>query len=90
MKAKEYAEKYKSDPTLEKLAEIAMEFIFEIKKIAEVRHVKIDIGMIAILKEIIDKWHAFVRLTGDPRIKKEGLKNLILKEFPFLTEDQLK
>ena len=90
MKAKEYAENYKLNPTPENLSEIAFDMIIETKDIFEKRHARTDEAMFAVIKETIMKWEAFVKLVNDKSIRKEGLKDLILKEFPFLTSNLIK
>ena len=64
MKAKEYLQKYLSDtrPANEKLTDVVLEFISEVKTIGEMRHAKSDDSFVAIVKEQERKWRAFVRM----------------------------
>ena len=89
MKAKEYAEKYKANPTPQCLGRIAVEMLVEVKGIAESRHAKSDDALISILNEVINKWRAFAKIVGDESISTDGLKQLIVKDFPFIPKHLL-
>ena len=82
MKAKECADIYKANPCDNTLMEIVDSFIKEIKEIAEIRHVKYDIGFVSILSEQDRKWRAFTRLCPD--IRPDGFRIMVFKHFPFL------
>jgi hypothetical protein len=89
MKAKEYAKIYLENPTPQSLLKVASDMTIETKDIFEKRHAKTDEAMISIIKEAILKWRAFVRIVGDRSIKEDGLKDLILKKFPFIKPELL-
>lgn len=89
MKAKDYAEKYKANPTLQCTGEIAVAMLVEVGEIAKVRHATTNEALIAILNEMINKWRAFAKLTGDKTIREDGLKRFIIKDFPFIPENLL-
>ncbi len=90
MKAKQYVEQYKYNPTVETLQKIAFDMIIETKDIMGKRHAKTDEAMISVIKETILKWKAFVNLVGDKGIREDGLKDLILKKFEFINPELLK
>jgi len=82
MKAKDYAQRFKDDPTDETLMEIAHDSFREVKEIGEMRHVQYDIGFLSILDEQDRKWRAFARMC--PEINPLGFRTLVFKQFPFL------
>ncbi len=85
-KAKEYAEQYKANPTIQTLAEIVKEMVLEIREIYEMRHGKSDGALKAIFNEQEEKWRAFVRLVDDPNIAQDGFRNFCQKYFPEVYE----
>ena len=93
MKAKEYANKYKENPSDEVLGKIAIDMLVEIKTISELRHAKSGEALISILNEMINKWRAFALLVkdiGEHHVREDGLKLFIIKDFPFIPVDRLK
>ena len=92
MKAKEYAEKYKVDPTDQTIGKIAIEMLLEVKIIAESRHAQTSESLISILKEQINKWRAFAKIVehiGENKVREDGLKRLIIKDFSFIPIEDL-
>ena len=91
-KAKEYAQKYKANPTNQTLVEILKEMVIETKEIYNMRHARSDEALIAIFNEQDGKWRSFVSLTGDPSIRRDGLKEFCQKHFPeiYVTKELLK
>ena len=60
MKAKEYAERYKSEGmTDESLIKVCHDMFCEFKEIADKRQVQTNEGAYAIFKELSQKWRAF-------------------------------
>jgi len=86
VKAKEYAEKYKANPTPQTLVEIAKEMVFEIEEIYKIRHGKSDEALIAVFDEQERKWQAFVQLVDDPNVRRDGFKRFCQKHFPEVFE----
>lgn len=82
MKAKEYAEFYKENPTPERLKGIIKDFMAQLVPLAEQRHAQTTAAFCAILNELDDKWRAFVRLVGDENIRPDGFERLIEKTGP--------
>ena len=82
MKAREYAEDYKANPSLQKLGEIVSKIFLEIEGIAKIRHVKNDEAILSILTEQDQKWRTFVQLVGDSNINPAGFENFIKKRLP--------
>ena len=83
MKAKEYAERYKTCQDHNKeLGKIAFEFLMETKTLMEQRHARSNAAMFAILSEIDAKWRAFTRLAEDPDIRADGFRLLVQRRFP--------
>ena len=87
MKAKEYYERYKKNPTKEEVESILIDMLIEIKEIAEKRRVQRKSALFAVVKEIEDKWKAFVRLTKDNRIRTDGFRNVLKKLMPEIYTD---
>jgi hypothetical protein len=81
MKAKEYADRYKANPTDLELVRIARDMILEIKTLMEQRHAKYDSALFPIIDEINDKWRAFVRIS-DQGFLEDGFKNYLGHELP--------
>lgn len=79
MKAREYAEQYKSNPGTDSLIAIAEAFAVEVKTIGERRHVACDDAVIAILNEQDRKWKAFARLVG---VRDDGFEGFIRITMP--------
>ena len=67
MKAKEYLQEYLGDarPINERLTDIVLKFVSEVKTIGEARHAKSDMSLVAIIKEQDQKWRAFARMLPD-------------------------
>jgi len=86
MKAKEYAERYKSEgKTQDALVKVCKDIFCEFKPIAEARHVKLDSSGLSIIRELDDKWRAFVRLSGDGHINPNGFIDFCIYRMPELT-----
>jgi len=86
MKAIDYFDTYRtklcqplisSEEATEVCKTIFFKFCDETKKLAEIRHVKEDAGLISIIKEQNDKWNCLVRILQ----KKHGMS--VLKEDGF-------
>ena len=82
MKAKDYAERYKSDPTDAELVSVALDMLAEIKTMVTARHAKYDSALYPIINEINDKWHVFVRLSGISEIYHDGFENILRLKIP--------
>lgn len=77
MKAKEYAERYLTDPTEDNLVMVVRDMICEVKVIAKQRNTKSDAGVVPIFDELSKKWKAFVRIVGDETINEDGFKDAV-------------
>jgi len=79
MKAKDYAQRYKTNPTDETLIDIVQEMIMETKTLAEQRKITTESAMIAIIRQQDEKWKAFCRLCSgvNPKFFKLALHHLI-------------
>ena len=84
MKAKEYAERYKANPTDKELMRVAFDLLMETKELAEQRHVSTNAGLFGVIDEIANKWRAFVRLVNDPNLRTDGFELLIKQRFPWV------
>ena len=94
MKAKEYFEKYEGDIIKEAMsgdakgdgpsAKMLIEFTKEMKQIIEARHVRIDRGVIHVIREQNQKWNAvanlFEKKYGVSPIKRDGFYKVMQKE----------
>lgn len=94
MKAVEYANQYRANPIQETVGKIALAMLIETQQTAKIRNAVTGAALVTILKESIQKWQAFARLTdnvqtGNMVINPDGLKLLIVKEFPFIPEYML-
>lgn len=86
MKAREYVEKYKANPTPQTLGEIVKEMVFEIEEIAKMRHARSNEAFISIFEEQDRKWRAFVRMVNDPNIRPDGFMKFCQMYFPEVFE----
>jgi hypothetical protein len=85
MKAKEYAERYRTAKSPnDELVEIARDFILEIKTIAEQRKAKKDMAIVKIVREQEQKWEAFCRHVNDPNVRTDGFMRLFKAQLPEL------
>lgn len=81
MKAKEYSERFNSNPTATVLAEIWCDFDKETTAIVRARGVKRDSAFKAVLNEMDLKWQAFARLTNGA-IRPDGYRIIMRKLHP--------
>ena len=100
MKAQEYAEllfedikKAKDNSDVDQIiGTIFIKFMDEGQELAKKRNVKLDSGMISIIKEQSDKWAAFGRIVnkkyGILFIRLDGFKNYVISKIPEL-KDQI-
>ena len=73
MKAKEYAERYKSEGmTDESLIKVCHDMFCEAKELIEMRHITTDGGMYAVFKELSQKWKAFANMFD--HVNKKGFE----------------
>ncbi|MDI6808284.1 MAG: hypothetical protein QME66_04785 [Candidatus Eisenbacteria bacterium] len=77
MKAKEYAEEYKKDPSPDRLKKILGEFLVEVKTIAQQRQVKRTGAFVSVLNEVSDKYRAFAVSAGDG-IRPDGFERALV------------
>jgi len=84
VKAKEYAARYRDNPTVDELRKIAFDFLMESKALIETRHAKRNEAIFSIFTELENKWRVFVSLSGDETIRPDGFERLVQKEFPFV------
>ena len=84
MKAKEYIkiyEKNKENMDIKKAIEkILWMYIEEGQEMIKKRNIKLDNGLISIIKELNQKWNAMMKYSND--IKKDGYLNAILIIMP--------
>ena len=80
MRAKEYAELFNKNRSIENLIEISGRFVKECIEIAETRKAKSDSALIAILNEQDLKWKAFARLIDG--VKPDGFEQLVKLQLP--------
>lgn len=75
MKAKEYAARYRQGTDI---AEIALDFITEVKRIGEARGAQSNESMFAIFNEQDAKWRAMARMAdGEKSINPDGFKEAL-------------
>ena len=96
MKAKEYAELLfedieKDNPDVDQIIiGILSKFMDEVQELAKIRNVKLDSGMISIIKEQSDKWAAFGRIVnkkyGILFIRLDGFKEYMIMHIPKLKD----
>ena len=87
MKAKEYCTKFgipceDKDKLSESLVEIAVLMVREISMLMKVRHTKSDDAVIAIVKELDNKFMAVLRICDCERENLNAFRWLIKKEWP--------
>jgi len=82
MRAKEYAGRYKNNPTDDELGKIVIEFMHEIKLLADSRHSHAEPVIKSIVYEQDKKWRAFAREVGNDHIKPTGFMDLLKHKFP--------
>lgn len=82
MKAKDYAIKYQTNPTIENLTGILIEFFKECFTLADSRRATTEAAQYAILNEQDQKWRAFARLVKG--VKENGLEMVIKERHPEL------
>ncbi|HZW02795.1 MAG TPA: hypothetical protein VFF68_02615 [Anaerolineaceae bacterium] len=88
MKAKDYAKRFEEQGrTIEALAAIVHDFVDEIKTLSETRRVSTDAGMAAVVREILQKYAAFARITGLPE---DGLKRFLQARLGPLHEELMR
>jgi hypothetical protein len=80
MKAKDMAETFKANPTLDTVRDLVTDCILETKTIAEARKIQSDQALRAIIQEVDDKWRALARLC--PEIKPDGFKTALHLNIP--------
>jgi hypothetical protein len=85
MKAVEYAKQYQATPTLDTLASILTDFVRDLGRIGEARHIVKGASMAALLKEQERKLQKFCDLTG-VRLKPDTLRIIIRDQHPELLE----
>jgi hypothetical protein len=84
MKAKDYAEKYKIDPSVKTLLEIWLSMYKEIGSITRERNASSNDAINTIYDEQCRKWKAFARLTDD--VKEDGFEGAMKEYAPEFYE----
>ena len=84
MKAKDLALRFKEEPTLEMAKKIAFDMVMETKELADMRGVKSNSGIAAVLKQQNEKWQALTRLC--PELNPNGFKSAIHQLVPVSAE----
>jgi hypothetical protein len=84
MKAKEMAAKFQANPIPETAAELLHACIMESKALVDQRKVKTDAGLLAVFRELDDKWKAFARLC--PEVNPGGFKLALHRVIPVSKE----
>lgn len=84
MKAKEYFEKYKArisvddgDASYNAALDICSDMYGEVKELIKIRNVSTDAGLVAIVREMNQKWNALKRIFEKnkiPILKQDGFK----------------
>jgi len=85
MKAKEYADRFNSNPSPEALIQIGIDFDKETAALVKARGVKHDSAFKAILNEMDLKWQAFAKRT-DGVVKPDGYRIIMRKLHPTTAE----
>ena len=80
MKAKEFAQKFNDDPSIETLVDIGNTFLIECAELGKARNCQSDDSMIAIFEEQNRKWKAFARLVDG--VKEDGFEQLLKLNAP--------
>ncbi len=85
-KAKEYAKQYlQAEDKHKVLSDIILEFFDESQELIKIRNAKIDGAIVAIIKELNEKWNAFARRTNG-EVKEDGFINLVKSKLPFMAD----
>lgn len=87
MKAKEYVAQFKAAGSTTRAAyDVAVAMIIECKTIMETRKARSNSALIAILREVNQKWESFTRqcgpLTGGGTVDPAGFKKVMEREMP--------
>lgn len=87
MKAKQYCEKYQipcdnNDKLSDCLVEIAVEMVREINTLTKARHAKCDDAIIAIVRELDNKFQAVLRICKVEHESLNAFRMLVEKEWP--------
>ena len=72
MKAKDYAQQYNDNPTIETLMTIAVAFVEECQTIRLARNCQTNEAFFAVFEEQDQKWKAFARLVDDGSVADGG------------------
>lgn len=83
MKAKEYAEIYKTDTSepIKKIGKVICKFMGEFKEIS-IKRGGSNGAACGVLDELSNKYRAFVRLADDSTLKPDGFDIFIKEKFP--------
>jgi hypothetical protein len=81
MKAKEYAKRFKDNPTDEVLKNIFFDFVGEITTMANQRNITTNAGLKGVVIELDKKWVAFAKEVGGGIIKPDGFTDLVKLKF---------
>ena len=85
-KAKEYAEQYiQASDKMAILGEIVTEFFDESTELIKIRNAKSNESIVAIIRELNEKWNAFANRVND-HILENGFVELVKKRMPFMIE----
>lgn len=94
-KAVDYAnDLIQSDFSKESLSALYHSLFCESKELKETRHVSTDAGLLSILNELIEKYHAICNIANKKQdkvvMKVDGFRIVLLLYFPFIAAHQLK
>lgn len=84
-KAKEQAKRLNENPSLDTMAEIATDFIYECKELIEMRHAKTDAALYSIFNEQEQKWKSFASQCNPP-LREDGFSLIVKEQFPYAWE----
>ena len=88
MRAKEYAEEFRDNPSLETMAEIANAFLRETSELTKGRKCQSREAIFAVLDEQDRKWQSLARLI--PGIKPEGYLIVLEQVMPTILYEDYK
>lgn len=83
MKAKDYADQFNKNPSLEAIQSVGTAFLNEVKTTLIQRNAKTDSACLAVFKELDLKWQAFARMTNGI-IKENGFRILTKEFYPLI------
>ena len=82
MKAKDYAELFKTDPGIPILGTILKKFVQEGKALAEIRHAHSNEAIFAIMTELSQKYKRYIALINYPGVREDAFERFWKGEAP--------